>query len=119
MKRILVVDDSASMRRMVAELLRQAGYEAIETQDGEEALRIAATQPIALVMTDINMPKMDGIALVHALRAQPRYRFTPILMLTTEPDEKKPLCKAAGATGWISKPFHPDKLLAAIGRLIG
>ncbi len=119
MTSILVVDDSVLMRRMVAETLRFAGYDAIEAQDGEEALKMAETLPVNLVVTDINMPNMDGIALVRALRARPQYRFTPILMLTTEPEEKKRQCKAAGATGWISKPFDPDRLLAAIGKLIG
>jgi two-component system, chemotaxis family, chemotaxis protein CheY len=109
MASILAVDDSASMRQMVTFTLQGAGYEVVEAQDGEQALWIAQSTKVNLVLTDVNMPNMDGIALIGALRTLPHYKFTPILMLTTESaHEKKQEGKAAGATGWIVKPFHPD-----------
>src|SRR6266446_3648624 len=112
MASILAVDDSASMRQMVTFTLKGAGYEVVEAQDGHEALGIAKTKTVNLVLTDINMPKMDGIALIRALRALPNYKFTPMLMLTTESaPEKKQEGKAAGATGWMVKPFNPEQLL--------
>ena len=120
MASILAVDDSVSMRQMVTFTLQGAGYEVIEAQDGEQALELAKSTKVNLVLTDINMPKMDGIALIHALRALPHYKFTPILMLTTESaSEKKQDGKAAGATGWIVKPFNPDQLLATIKKVLG
>lgn len=120
MASILAVDDSASMRQMVAFTLKGAGYKVVEAQDGHEALRIAKTKAVNLVLTDINMPKMDGIALIRALRALPSYKFTPMLMLTTESaSEKKQEGKAAGATGWIVKPFNPEQLLATIKKVLG
>ncbi len=120
MASILAVDDSASMRQMVTFTLKSAGYEVIEAADGEEALHIARSRKVQLVLTDINMPRMDGIALVQALRSLPDYKFIPILMLTTESGaQKKQEGKAAGATGWIVKPFNPDQLLATIQRVMG
>jgi two-component system chemotaxis response regulator CheY len=120
MASILAVDDSASMRQMVTFTLQGAGYEVVEAQDGEQALGIAQATKVNLVLTDVNMPKMDGIALIGALRALPHYKFTPILMLTTESAlEKKQEGKAAGATGWLVKPFNPDQLLATIKKVLG
>ena len=120
MASILAVDDSASMRQMVTFTLQGAGYEVVEAQDGEQALGIAQSTKVNLVLTDVNMPKIDGIALVGALRALPHYKFTPILLLTTESaPEKKQEGKAAGATGWIVKPFNPDQLLATIKKVLG
>ena len=120
MASILAVDDSASMRQMVTFTLQGAGYEVVEAQDGEQALGIAQSTQVNLVLTDVNMPKMDGIALIGALRALPHYKFTPILMLTTESTpEKKQEGKAAGATGWNVKPFNPDQLLATIKKVLG
>ncbi len=120
MASILAVDDSASMRQMVTFTLQGAGYEVVEAQDGEQALGIAQSTKVNLVLTDVNMPKMDGIALIGALRALPNYKFTPILMLTTESAlEKKQEGKAAGATGWLVKPFNPDQLLATIKKVLG
>jgi two-component system chemotaxis response regulator CheY len=120
MASILAVDDSASMRQMVTFTLQGAGYEVMEAQDGEQALEIAKSTKVNLVLTDVNMPKMDGIALIRALRALPHYKFTPMLMLTTESAaEKKQDGKAAGATGWIVKPFNPDQLLATIKKVLG
>ena len=120
MASILAVDDSASMRQMVAVTLKSAGYSVVEAVDGQEALQIAQSQKVDLVLTDVNMPKMDGIALVRALRTLPAYKFTPILTLTTESaaDEKQE-GKTAGATGWIVKPFNPEQLLAVIKKVLG
>jgi two-component system chemotaxis response regulator CheY len=120
MASILAVDDSASMRQMVAFTLKGAGYEVVEAGDGQEALGLAKTRKVHLVLTDVNMPKMDGIALIRALRTLPDYKFTPMLMLTTESaPEKKQEGKAAGATGWIVKPFNPEQLLATIKKVLG
>lgn len=120
MARILAVDDSASMRQMVVYTLRQAGHDVVEASDGADALGKAKGASVDLVLTDINMPNMDGIALIKQLRGLPSYKFTPILTLTTEagPD-KKAAGKAAGATGWIVKPFNPDQLLATIKKVLG
>ena len=120
MARILAVDDSASMRQMVNFTLKEAGHEVSEAADGEQALALAKSQRYDLVLTDVNMPKMDGISLIRNLRGLPNYRMTPILTLTTEASsDKKNEGKTAGATGWIVKPFTPDKLLAAINRVLG
>ncbi|RYZ80762.1 MAG: response regulator [Moraxellaceae bacterium] len=120
MARILAVDDSASMRQMVAFTLKGAGHDVTEASDGVEALKAAKnTNKFDLVISDINMPNMDGIALIKELRALPDFKFTPILMLTTESGmDKKSEGKAAGATGWIVKPFNPDQLLATIGKVL-
>ena len=120
MATILAVDDSASMRQMVSFTLKGAGHDVIEADDGVAALRTAQGKKVDLVVTDVNMPVMDGIALIRELRALPSYRFTPILMLTTESaDSKKQEGRAAGATGWIVKPFNPDQLLATIQKVLG
>jgi two-component system chemotaxis response regulator CheY len=120
MTTVLAVDDSASMRQMVAFTLKGAGFNVVEAADGEQALRLARTQRFNLVLTDVNMPKMDGISLTRELRQLPNYRFIPILTLTTETTaHKKQEGKAAGATGWIVKPFNPEQLLATIRRVLG
>ncbi|ESQ92804.1 response regulator [Asticcacaulis benevestitus] len=117
-KRVLAVDDSKTMRDMVNFTLKNAGYEVIEAEDGLKALALAKAQSVDVILTDINMPNMDGISLVKELRAQPQYRSTPILILTTEGgDDKKAAGRAAGATGWIVKPFSPDKLIAVINKV--
>jgi len=119
MPTILAVDDSASMRQMVVFTLKGAGFNVIDAVDGVDALSKARTGKVDLVLTDVNMPKMDGISLIKELRALPNYRFTPILMLTTESGgEKKMEGKNAGATGWIVKPFNPDQLLATIKKVL-
>ena len=116
---ILAVDDSASMRQMVRFTLKQAGYEVIEAVDGMEALELARGKSVDLVLTDVNMPRMDGITLVRELRQLATYKFVPMLMLTTESStEKKMLGKQAGATGWLVKPFNPEKLLATISKVM-
>ncbi len=114
------MDDSASMRQMVAFTLKGAGYDVVEACDGVDALGKAKARKVDLVITDLNMPNKDGIALIKELRALPDYKFTPILMLTTESgDNKKQAGKAAGATGWIVKPFNPDQLLKTVGKVLG
>ncbi len=120
MAKILAVDDSASMRQMVTFTLKGAGYEVVEASDGLEALQKAKTGKVDLVLTDVNMPNMDGITLIKELRALPNYKFTPILTLTTESGAgKKGEGRAAGATGWLVKPFSPEKLLATIKKVLG
>jgi len=120
MATILVVDDSASMRQMVEFTLKEAGHQVIVAEDGQVALNIAQGASADLVITDVNMPNMDGITLIKELRALPAYKFTPILTLTTESTtEKKMEGKGAGATGWIVKPFNPEKLLATVNKVLG
>ncbi|NCC23861.1 MAG: response regulator [Deltaproteobacteria bacterium] len=117
-KTIMTVDDSASVRQMVGFTLKDAGYGVIEASDGKDALSKLSGQ-VHMVVTDLNMPNMDGIELIRSIRANPAYKFIPIVMLTTESqDSKKQEGKAAGATGWIVKPFKPDQLLAVVKKLI-
>ena len=119
-KLVLTVDDSASIRQMVAFTLKSAGYEVIEAVDGEDGVNKAKMRSANLILTDQNMPKMDGLTLIKTLRAMPQYRNTPILMLTTESsDAMKAQGKAAGATGWLVKPFDPQKLLEVVKKVIG
>jgi two-component system chemotaxis response regulator CheY len=119
-KRIITVDDAATMRRLVGYTLRGVGHDVIEAEDGEDALRVLDAATVDLVITDVNMPRMDGIELVRRLRALPKFKTTPILLLTTESDpEKKKQGKDAGATGWITKPFQPDQLVAAVAKVTG
>jgi two-component system chemotaxis response regulator CheY len=118
--RILAVDDSASMRQMVAFTLKSAGFDVAEAEDGQAALDLAKTEKFKLVLADVNMPRMDGITLVRNLRTLAEYKFTPLLMLTTESTpEKKLEGKAAGATGWLVKPFNPEQLVATVQRVLG
>ena len=120
MANILAVDDSASMRQMVAFTLKGAGHNVVGAEDGKHALDTARTQSFDLVLTDVNMPVMDGLTLTRELRQLPAYRFTPILVLTTEAGpEKKQQGRAAGATGWLVKPFNPEQLLATVKKVLG
>ena len=120
MKTILTVDDSVSIRQMVTVILQGAGFSVLEAVDGADGLEKAKSRPINLVLTDQNMPRMDGISLVKALRGLPQYRATPILMLTTESgDAMKAQGKAAGATGWLVKPFNPQRLLEVVNKVLG
>ena len=119
-KTILAVDDSGSLRQMVVFSLNAAGYQVIEAVDGEDALNKAKANIVDLVLTDQNMPKMDGLTLIKSLRRLSTYQKVPILMLTTESsDEMKALGRAAGATGWLVKPFDPKRLLDVVQRVIG
>lgn len=118
-KKILAVDDSRSMRQMVSMTLRSAGYDVTESEDGHDGLNKAKAGQFDLVLTDINMPNMNGLELTAALRALSNYQLIPIICLTTESsDEMKGYGKKAGATGWIVKPFLPEKLLATISRVV-
>ena len=119
MHSILAVDDSASMRQMVSFTLKNAGFAVVEAVDGEDALQKAASRDFDLVLTDQNMPRLDGIGLTRKLRDTPKFRNTPILILTTESsDQMKQAGRAAGATGWLVKPFDPAKLIEVIGKVI-
>jgi two-component system chemotaxis response regulator CheY len=119
-KRIMTVDDSASMRQMVGFTLKQHGYDITEAVNGAEALKKLEKEKIDMLITDINMPELDGIGLVRKVRDNPAYKFIPIIILTTEfQAEKKEEGKAAGATGWIVKPFRPDQLVAVVKKVMG
>lgn len=120
MAQILIVDDSASMRNMVTATLQSAGHQVADAGDGQAALNKAKVGKFDTVVTDLNMPVMDGIELVKNLRRLTNYRYTPILLLTTESSmDKKAAGKQAGATGWLVKPFNPEKLLATITKVLG
>ncbi|HLO62528.1 MAG TPA: response regulator [Azonexus sp.] len=119
-KTVLAVDDSASIRQMVSFTLKSAGYEVVEAVDGMDGLDKAKAQSVNLVLTDQNMPRMDGLTLTKTLRGMPLYASTPILMLTTESsDAMKSQGRAAGATGWLVKPFDPQKLIEVVRKVIG
>jgi two-component system chemotaxis response regulator CheY len=118
-KTIMVVDDSASLRNVVCIALKGAGYDVIEASDGREALSKLTGQKVHLIVSDVNMPNMDGITMVRAIKKLPAYKFTPIMMLTTESQpEKKAEGKAAGAKAWLVKPFQPPVLLDAVSKLV-
>ncbi len=119
MKRILTVDDSASVRQMVSFTLRKAGYEVVEAVDGKDGLGKASSGKFDLIITDLNMPNMDGIQMITAVRKLPGAAFVPILMLTTESQAgKKDEGRKAGATGWIVKPFDANQLIAVAQKLV-
>jgi len=119
MKKILTVDDSSSVREMVTFTLRNAGYEVVDAVDGQDGLAKATAGKFDMIITDLNMPNLDGIGLIAAVRKLPQYSFVPILMLTTESQaQKKDEGRKAGATGWIVKPFNADQLTAAIHKLL-
>lgn len=119
-KTIMTVDDSASVRQMVTFTLKGAGYSVVEAIDGKDALSKLNSTQVNMLITDLNMPNLDGIGLIRAVRANPSYKFIPIVMLTTESqDSKKQEGKSAGATGWIVKPFKPDQLLAVVKKVLG
>jgi two-component system chemotaxis response regulator CheY len=120
MATILTVDDTASMRQMISFTLHSVGHEVIQASDGQEALKVLEGKKVDLVIADINMPNMDGITLLKSLRALAEYKFTPVLMLTTESqDAKRQQGKVAGATGWIVKPFNPEQLLNVVKKVLG
>jgi two-component system chemotaxis response regulator CheY len=118
-KRILTVDDAATMRKMVAFTLKDAGYEVLEAVDGCDALKVLKDRSVDVIITDLNMPNMDGIELTRQLRALPAFARTPIILLTTESDPAKKMAgRAAGATGWIVKPFNQEQLLAIVAKVL-
>lgn len=117
-KRILTVDDSRTMRDMLKLALIQAGFEVVQAEDGVHGLEVLDTEKPDVIVTDINMPRMDGFGFIEGVRSDARHRAVPILVLTTESDvEKKTRARQAGATGWIVKPFDPVKLVEAINRV--
>ncbi len=119
-KTIITVDDAATMRKMISFTLKGAGHEVLEAADGVEALKTLQTRAVDMVITDVNMPNMDGITLTRSLRALPQFARTPIVLLTTESaPERKAEGKAAGATGWIVKPFQQEQLLAVVAKVLG
>lgn len=118
-KTILIVDDSASLRQVVGIALKSAGYDVLEAFDGKDALSKLDGRKIHLIISDVNMPNMDGIAFVKAAKQLPAYKFTPVIMLTTEAGaDKKAAGQAAGAKAWVVKPFVPAQMLAAVSKLI-
>ncbi|MBI5493227.1 MAG: response regulator [Deltaproteobacteria bacterium] len=118
-KTIMVIDDSASIRQVVNITLKKAGYDVVEACDGRDALGKLTGQKINLMVCDVNMPNMDGISFLKALKASQGYRFTPVIMLTTESQEsKKQEGKEAGARAWVVKPFKPEQMLEAVSKLI-
>lgn len=118
-KTILIVDDSASVRQVVSIALKQAGYDVIEAIDGMNALAKLDGRKLHLVISDVNMPRLDGIGFLTQMKANPAYRFTPVIMLTTEAGEaKKQEGRAAGAKAWVVKPFQSEQLLAAVAKLV-
>ncbi|MBV1884390.1 MAG: response regulator [Pseudomonadales bacterium] len=119
MSRILVVDDSASIRQLASFTLQNSGFDTVEADDGKDAVNKASSEQFDLILTDRNMPNMDGIQLTKELRGNDDYKFVPILMLTTESEKDKKIeGKEAGVTGWIVKPFNPDTLISVIKKVL-
>lgn len=120
MANVLTIDDSVTLRRLVATTLTEAGHDVVEASNGREGLEAARRKTFALIISDLNMPIMDGFAFIQQMRALGAYKFTPILVLTTEMDpDKKKRAKEVGATGWIVKPFAPEQLLATVRKVLG
>ena len=118
-KTILIVDDSASFRQVVAITLKSAGYDVIEGCDGKDALEKIANKRVHLIISDVNMPNMDGFAFLKAVKASPVHKYTPVIMLTTESSAAKmSVGKEAGAKAWMTKPFQPAQILAAVSQLV-
>ncbi len=118
-KTIMVVDDSSSVRQMMAFTLENAGYDVVEAEDGQDALKKLNSSPVNMIVTDLNMPNVNGFDLIRSIRSKPEYKYIPIVVLTTEShDEKKQESKEAGATGWITKPFKPDQLIGVINKVM-
>ncbi|MEW6115422.1 MAG: response regulator [Nitrospirota bacterium] len=118
-KMVLIVDDSASMRQLVSFALKDAGYEVIEAANGKDAISKLGSAKVEMVITDLNMPEMDGISFIKQLRNTPGCKFTPVLMLTTESQEsKKQEGKQAGASGWLVKPFTPEQLVETVRKFV-
>ena len=119
-KTIITVDDSPSIRQMISFTLEKAGYEVMQAVDGMDAIDKLGSTAVNMMITDLNMPRMDGIELIKSVRANAQYKFMPIIMLTTESDDsKKQEGKTAGATGWIVKPFKPEQLIGVVKKVLG
>ncbi len=118
-KTIMIVDDSATLRQVVSIALKGAGYDVLEASDGKDALARLSGQKVHLVISDVNMPNMDGLTFVTEMKKLPAYKFTPVIMLTTEAGaDKKAQGQAAGAKAWVVKPFQPAQMLAAVSKLV-
>lgn len=118
-KTVLIVDDSPSMRQMVAYALQTGGFTVLEAGNGRDALLVLDKTQVQLIITDLNMPVMDGVTFIQEARSKAKYKFTPILMLTTETDDaKKQSARTAGATGWLTKPFNADTLLKTVAKVL-
>lgn len=118
-KTVMIVDDSSSLRTVVSLALKRAGYDVVEAEDGQDALAKLDGRKLNLIVSDVNMPRMDGIQFVTQVKQHPRYKFTPVIMLTTEAaEEKKRLGQEAGARAWVVKPFQPQQMLAAVSKLV-
>lgn len=118
-KSVLIVDDSASIRQVVSLTLKGAGFEVIEACDGQDALNKLSGQRVHLMISDVNMPNMDGLTFLKEVKTRPEYKFTPVIMLTTESGEdKKNVGREAGAKAWMVKPFQPEQMLAAVNKLV-
>lgn len=119
-RRVMTVDDSVSIRQMIVETLEDVNFDVLEAEDGQDAMDLLEKESVDLVITDLNMPRMDGIELIKKIRNNPDHRFIPIIMLTTESArEKKEMGRNAGATGWIVKPFDAESLLRVVKKVIG
>ncbi|MEX1057463.1 MAG: response regulator [Natronospirillum sp.] len=119
-KSILIVDDSASIRQVVSLTLKGAGFDVTEACDGRDALNKLKGQRVHLIISDVNMPNMDGLTFLKEVKSRPEYKFTPVVMLTTESaDDKKRQGQASGAKAWMVKPFQPQQMLAAVNKLVG
>jgi len=120
LKRIMTVEDSTSLRQMVSFTLQDAGYDVVEAKDGQDALDKLAISGVDMILTDMNMPNMNGVELTESIRLNPAYRFIPVVFLTTESQmQKKQAAKNAGATGWIVKPFKPEQLVGVVKKVLG
>lgn len=118
-KTVITVDDAATMRKMVSFTLRGAGYNVLEAEDGVRALEVLKQHPVDLIISDVNMPNMDGIEFTRQVRANPTFQKTPVLLLTTETDpDSKARGRAAGATGWLVKPFKQEQLVAVVAKVL-
>ncbi|HEY6834548.1 MAG TPA: response regulator [Pseudolabrys sp.] len=118
-KRILTIDDSKTIRDMLKMTLLDAGFEVLQAVDGQDGVEVFAKEPVDLVITDINMPKMDGYEVIRHIRGRSEYKSTPILVLTTESEpEKRNIAREAGATGWMVKPFDPEQMVATINKVV-
>lgn len=119
-KCILIVDDSETVRQVLQLALGNAGYQVVEAEDGFDALAKLSGDQVDMLITDLNMPNMDGLELIKKVREEGKHRFTPIVMLTTESsEEKKKAGREAGASGWIVKPFKPEQLLKVVKMVLG
>lgn len=115
----LVVDDSVTIRKLVSRTLQQAGFEVLEAANGQEGLNAIKGRALSIIITDVNMPVMDGLEFIRGLRDTAEHRFTPVIFLTTEVEAtKRDQAKAAGATGWLVKPFSPEKILSVVQRVV-